>query len=460
MKTLVRISAVAVIALFGLAACKQGVFDPQAIGDAETLQEFISSINTSVGSADAAATPMTATVATGTVTNTTSEVVQIDFTNGVVDVSDGTVAGLTVYKLNAGTAGEPYERNDSVTYTADVIPDGAGNSSLYLSMDLSGTDISTPIEIVLDAATLRGNSGARKLNMDGDNVAGESPDDTIFDTVAVTGALVTANGIPRDPEGLSGYGTPGAINDGDTTIEIDFSASANTVLTNLTAESLAAGISVVRIESGSDSAVSTTPSYDSGTGILTLTLDSAAASGQVYQIIYDEYNITTDSAVGGITQRANTDQTADPVRSNAIVVGGGGFAFSLDTGGPPPQTDDLGVDPVRVEVVFTGGVGDVNTDTLTQENVRFFIANADGDLVAVKWSSFVRTDGTDGANVFTFTFPASFDPPASAAWQLYLSPAITEDYATTDTTDDIHLVDTTGAGAARRGYSFASGTLP
>ena len=333
MKTMTRLLVLAVVAVFVFTACQPGAFAPFIGGSQEAEDTLISETNTAVAGADPTGAPFQHNATTATPYDATDEQrIVLEFDDGVVDVNDdGSIPGLTVSAL-ADTADSDglYDPTGTISYSATVVPDGNGNSTVTLTMDLSGSTVSTVLEVQMDPTALTAYSGAKLLNQDNDEVPGESPDDAVYLYPTVPNAPVTAAGAQRDPRAPITLGFPGAPTAGST----DFPTVSPTggAPGDFSQSSLSAGISVWEL--GSDlawSEVSVSYAYDTGTGNLTISLPENAENGDIYQVRHNQYNIASSETISGFVQRVSTDQSADVQKSNLLVVGPTGSITSLPT---------------------------------------------------------------------------------------------------------------------------------
>lgn len=131
----------------------------------------------------------------GTVDNEEDQEIRIDFSNGVAD-SAAVSGNITLYPLDdAGEAFQAWERGTALSYTANVIDDLDGSSTVVLSFD--GTGLSTgALELVVSSA-LTANGGARQLNTDNDDIPGEDEDDDVrYITVNNAAGVADFNAAP------------------------------------------------------------------------------------------------------------------------------------------------------------------------------------------------------------------------------------------------------------------------
>jgi hypothetical protein len=445
MKTLFRVLAVGAVAIFAFTACQPGPFAPFIGGSEEAEDELISNTNPNLASADPVGAPFQQSAFTGPSGVTSNEVITIDFDNGVVDVEDGSIPGLSIATLSDSADSEGlYSVTGTLSYSATVVPDGNGNSTAYITLDLSGTTVSDLLQIELNAENMTADGGAKNLNQDGDQLPGENPDDFEYLYPTVAGAPVaTPAAATRDPRaGITlSISTPPA--DGSNTFELNHALAPDD---DSTRDSLSAGLSVWQLDTAdlTWSELSVTYAYDTGTGVLTVTLPANAAIGDVYQVRYDRYNVATNTPYLGFVQRMSYDQFAPPEKSDLQLVG---TAASLDIVTNPGGT---GV-PVQFAVNFGGAPGDVITSTVTNDSVRIFwdddvdgvAAGLAGD-VKVNWDFFAVTSGADGDNTLTFYMPADFEPDPGDGWRVQVYPAVIVDAGTPDdASDDVPVINDT-----------------
>lgn len=444
MKTMTRLLVLAVVAVFVFTACQPGAFTPFIGGSQEAEDTLITETNTDVAGAEPTNAPFQYNgPPTATPYDATDEQrIVLEFDDGVVDVNDdGSIPGLTVSALaDTANADGLYDPTGTIGYSATVVPNGNGNSTVTLTMDLSGSTVSTVLEVKMDPTTLTAYSGAKLLNQDGDEVPGESPDDAAYLYPAVPNAPVAAAGAQRNPRAGINLGFPA---NAPAAGSADFpTVSPGGTPGDFTKSSLSAGISVWEL--GSDlawSEVNVSYAYDAG-GNLTISLPENAENGDIYQVRHNQYNIASSETIAGFVQRESTDQSADVQKSNLLVVG--------TTGSITAATDDNGADPpVSINVVFSG-TGDIVTSTLSNDSVRIIYDedNNGQDERVIAWDYFVVTDADDGDNEIAFVLPSDFDPDDGVdpdGWEVQVYPAVLDDNATPDDADDDFPIIDTGA---------------
>ena len=453
MKTMTRLLVLAVVAVFVFTACQPGAFAPFIGGSQEAEDTLISETNTAVAGADPTGAPFQHNATTATPYDATDEQrIVLEFDEGVVDVNDdGSIPGLTVSALaDTADADGLYDPTGTIGYSATVVPNGNGNSTVTLTMDLSGSTVSTVLEVQMDPTALTAYSGAKLLNQDGDEVPGESPDDAVYLYPAVPNAPVTAAGAGRNPRLGITLGFPGAPTAGSA----DFPPVIPTggAAADFSQSSLSAGISVWEL--GSDlawSEVNVSYAYDTGTGDLTISLPENAENGDIYQVRHNQYNIASSETISGFVQRESTDQSADVQKSDLYVVGTtGSIGFTTDDNGDDP--------PVSINVDFIG-FGDIVTSTLSNDSVRIIYDedNNNQDERVIAWDYFVVKNAFDGANQIAFVLPSDFDPDGGDGWEVQVYPAVLDDNATpNDADDDFPIIDT---GAQEFGADSETGTF-
>jgi hypothetical protein len=368
------------------------------------------------------------------------------------------VSALTVNKL-AATA----NTDGSYKVTAAVIlgtPDVTyiqGTTMFIYTPDLSSdTALSDYLEVYIDATKFTAAGGNKVLDLDGDGVLAETGDDDLYDTVAVSGAPVTAAGYLPNPQSTLSAGYSGGVANLSTAVTVDITTvgGADAVIENSLLQS-AFALQKFNATTGAWDAVSVTGTYAAGT--YTMTLGTAMATGQVYRIVESTpSNVVETSAVRGIKHRLSTNNklTSDVLISGQI------------TGDPATQSGasysaeaafSSGLNGYVV-ISFSGlGAEGLDTSTLTSSTIKIY----DTDSTALSYvpvSSFkLTTDNGDSAKVVAL-FDASYKQ-RNHAYKVLIG-GVKALGATTATTDDTVIGDYTNTTQVPYGYVVVSGSGP
>jgi len=312
MKHSVWITALVAITL--LASCAGGDFFARgATVGADAAAQTAAQSSLSSGLADAyndskanpyLATPtsLTPTLATATLPALAGQRLAVTFTNGVVDT--GSIAtGILVYQLLATANAAPdnsFARGTAlVPSVTSVLPDGSGGCTVYLTLDLSGTLVSSRLEVQFVASALTASGGTSKLNKNGNHALGEATADDYYLYPTVTGAPVTAAGAQRNPLATVSFtqGTGPAL--AATTATFAVSDVAGTFNIDPTALNTALVWSKLNATGGWDP-LAPTGAYSATTGVLTYTFSAAFANGDIFRVVYDTNNIKESQLVNGL----------------------------------------------------------------------------------------------------------------------------------------------------------------
>lgn len=463
MKTLTKLTIIGVAAALVLTGCLQaGNFNPflggtaDAAGTADTEATVIDTVNTPQAAEDPDASPFNVTTVAGTLDDDAGQTIEITFVNGRVDATDGTIPGVSVYRLleNAGAVVDTaYLRDATIPYTATVLPNGTG-SIARLTVDLSSLTV-TPIEIAIEGATTTGDNGASLMNGDLDDVPGEADEDSEFFYLAVTGPATSAVGAARNPRAGIDLVTasPVAVATGANQFFTVTGSAASTIdvtgsdVTTVGREGLftEASFDGVSVWSFNPSTLTWTEEaitrdITTNPGFLQLNLTDPVESRDIFQVRYDRYNIVTAEPIVGFIIRDTTLQNNSSRFARTDLLPVTGVTYATATANDGGLTD-----PIYIDVTFTG-VGAIVESTLTQESVRLLYDedNNGQDQTIIPWDYFVLQDGSGGANVFRFYFSPSFQPDGNDDWDLYLYPTIRDDNGTPDdASDDLALLDVT-----------------
>ncbi|MBN2617829.1 MAG: hypothetical protein JXR64_05890, partial [Spirochaetales bacterium] len=137
----------------------------------------------------------------GTLTNNKDQEIVVTFNNGYVDNSAANLAKIKVYTLANSTVSTVYTRT-ALTVKSTRVETTAGNSIVYLVLDLDVAAIADLLDVEIDPS-ITADGGAKTLNQDDDEVAGESDDDiyykgfTLNDTNASMNLTYLTTGVQR-----------------------------------------------------------------------------------------------------------------------------------------------------------------------------------------------------------------------------------------------------------------------
>lgn len=237
-----------------------------------------------------------------TVANATNQIITINFQDAV-DTSS-IESAVTIRTLSdASDAKTPYTQGSTISYTLGAV----NGNSVDLVADFSSvtTDL---LEVFIDSTKLTARNGSAKLNLDGDQVTGETGDDDVYLYPSVTGTGVTAltTGTKRSPR--LGFPITITFNTPSTTTDNTLTATyAYAVLGDTTdyLSLLSGNISVEKFNTSSNAwetvASTTTPTYSTTTGVYTFTF-AAAAAGTVYRYKIDASKFVTTNQLAGYVQ--------------------------------------------------------------------------------------------------------------------------------------------------------------
>lgn len=399
-------------------------------------------------SAKVAAAAITTAVAinlpTTTFSNTTNQKITIRFANTQITNSDLTSldSAVSIYPLtSAATADFTYTRGTALTKgTPVVIYDSAfGRTDVTYTVDL--TSASARLEVVIpgDAFTV---SGVKVLDLDGDNLLGESGDDDYVGYVAVTGGtavpvLGTAvwERLPRyNAVTLPGVG---AFTAGATVINSTI-ASQNGTAGFGTATTIAAVVSLQKFNSSTLvwDTVTTTPAY-SAAGVFSLTLPAATKLGEVYRFSYGNMStIKETTAVAGYVHKLSYSNSASSVSSTYL--GGDpttqNNAYSFAAASSWDSSDLNGY----VLVTFSG-LGTQGLDSSTATSANFKLKTSSG-YVPVDHFVVDNSQAASGT-VYVYMYFAAGQKNGGRSFDVFVGPGATDLGATTAASDNVSLGD-------------------
>ncbi|MFP4384030.1 MAG: hypothetical protein ACLFSE_08265 [Spirochaetia bacterium] len=390
MKKLIFLMITSALLLVALTGCKPkfSLFG----GTTNLSDEEITEINTDAETVDtnntaSAIDDMGVTLDSDSLAPFADQQFKVTFANGVVD-ADTISAGIVVYELTDTAAADgAYTRGEQLTISDPVVvPDGSGGSSVAGTLDLSGTTVSTQLEVHIIAGTLTANGGMVTLNEDGDSFQGETDEDQddFYGYITVAGAPVAAAGDPRDPRAALTVVNMSPLIDGGTTIVFDV---LNTALgtDRMTVDSLSPGFSFFsQASDGTWTALTPTDTaYNDATGELTFTFDSEFEQGEIYWLNFDLYNIAESESVNGFIHRLSTKNDEDER-----------YYDSFET---PEAHDSILVDQADEYAGVTGTVDLTGGHDWTGTNETFDISYNGGTVYTVT----LDTNAGDLADVVT-----------------------------------------------------------
>lgn len=239
-------------------------------------------------------------------------------------IDESTIASaISFYVLKAApeTTAEiedgAYARKRILTPNATEVVYLTGNTTITYTFNLaSATDISDPIEAVIDASILTADEGAWKLNTDGDNFPGESPDDDLYGYLPITNEHVTATGAQRNPRDRITMGaTLPAVDQTAITANVQFdSTGAVAPYPKVTSALLNSHVNLLTYNSATDAwdALTTTGTYDDTTGVYSIT--QTILDGVVYKItLSDPYELQETATTRGFMHRYSYNQNLGDV---------------------------------------------------------------------------------------------------------------------------------------------------
>jgi hypothetical protein len=350
----------------------------------------------------------------------------LNFEAGLVDTAS-LASGLIAYSLkNAADSNTAYPRGTPIPYTAQVTARPTG-SKLVLTLDLSGADVSSLIEVKIDGTALTADGGGRKFNGDADAVGGEASEDDKIIYSTVTGAPVTiTTGAARKPGWLMNNLPLFDPTAGTTVYTTNYVNSAGGT-TNLTASSLTGSLVYEKFSASGWTPVALTTTYSAtGGGTLTFTLSEAPRYLDLYRARYDYYLICESDKVADYLHRRWYDQYSPSARYGHSMFDPVGGSFASLTSVTP-----LGTPTNRcVDIRFDGIGSGIKASTITQSSIRLY------DVTNARFVDWVSTEKTY-SYVVRVMLPGSFLGPVGDHFVIMVSPQLIDEGATTAATDDI-----------------------
>ncbi len=405
------ILAVVTVAL-ALTGCTFPLFVGTAIPPAD-----VTASQAGVNAAASVASSLLRTGNTAALNPATLQKLTISFSR-VVDAAS--LTAIKIYTLKGTAAADgARDRNADIAGTPVVTATGTGCDVLY-TLDLSGTTVSTLLEIAIAGDGLTAAGGTLKLNTDLDAVPGEALEDDIIRYVTVAGAPVTAAGAARNPQGtvtitpvtVLGVGT------GSFVLQLphgDFTEPAITALFGL--QKFNPGT-----KAWDDVAISG-PTFNSVTFQWTGTF-AATVDGQIYRTVArSPHSLQETVSHNGYQHRASNDQdvtfevTSGPTPIGALATQTAATVLSATA--TFDGTDHNGY----VTVVFNGlAAGGITATSVTAAGIQIFDTTA-GKYVPWATASVSTTTTTNdtvrlnldpaytqqGDNFRVYTFPELLD---------------------------------------------------
>ena len=334
------ISVLIITLIFILASCSLGSFSPEIGSESNVATQYetdVNEYNESSGST------VSISVTSGALTLAADQEVKITVTNGIVDTNvDGTaIPGLTLYNLNATEADDgAYGRGNALAYTLSMytIDD---NTYVTLGLDMDTGTYSALFELYIDATTFTVNDGQKMLDLDGNDIPGQTSDDYLS-YITVTGGAAITTGASRSPRStLTSFDGMGPFTAGTTTI-LDAAVYDTNGEEHLTAAGIAASVVLEKWSAGVWTAVALgSPVYNNAATPqqFEATIPSLVV-GDIYRFTYDPYLLTESVAVRGYVHRGSYDPYATVTQAIAVVDGTGevrnwtGASMTNYTNGP------------------------------------------------------------------------------------------------------------------------------
>lgn len=390
----------------------------------------------------------------------TAKTIQLVFGNGKIDAAS--LSGVRFYPLlntNIGTDLSPDRGTQLNMATPTIVYNPSANTStVNYTYAFQATD-SSRVELWIDASVVTANSGAIKLDTDGDNVQGEAADDDIIAYISITGGVAaSANSRAARPNFatagnlaalLTALPTPAA---GDTVIPnvITYAGVAvdatnyNSMLTNILV------LEAFNASTKTWNAISYTGNYDTVSGAWTITLGTAILNGTVYR--YRLQNLTTGTATlpdhGYVRKISFDNKTSAKVGANMNIAQTTAtfdltdVAFTSGTIITTFTSSRNGFVTITLNAATIGDEG-INASSLTTESLKIYDT---ASAVYVPWvSGEVRSTVLNDATQKNDQIVLYFDPAylkANHAFQLHVGPGLQylgDSFALT--TDDRFLGD-------------------
>jgi hypothetical protein len=439
-----------------MAGCPQLLpFNPLLAADQTAETALFTQTSTNDAAADATGNPFVFVSTSGTLTADDGEIFQLVFYQGVVD-SSSIASGIAIYPLVAAAdANTVWGHGTPLTFTAEVVPEliDAGtmmDSRVVITINLNITGISSRLEISIDPTLLTANGGAKLLNMDGDGVAGEAGEDDVVTYIAVGTGTVTPFTVPvvvtpgLDRDTPNNGNSPNFAYSGGyaaTSTSLTFNASDSRGGTNVTAASLMDAVSIEKLGADGTWSTVTPASKTLASGVITATLSTALARGEIYRVKSDLYEIKESAAVAGYIHRMGYDQNNSAARYVYS-----GWAANSNCGpvdvafdSAVTITDGGAANSRWFQIDFTCTA--IKMSTITTSTVRLY------DITAARWVNWA-TDVKMTSSAVRFVMPSSFAGTTGNTYTIYISPLVTDDGAdTTVTTDDVPFGSLTRADA-------------
>lgn len=434
------------------AACTN-TFTPTAVDATLSSAEAASIVTSAVTK-----TPVTVSIGGAAITAgaTTKQVLSITFSNVAVNAASdlATLTGaLKVYPVtNAANNTTAYTRGTALTLPTPEVTVTSDTTLVYrIDMSAYSTTAGAPVwEIYLPGDKLT-SSGVKVLDLDGDKNLGEASDDDYIDYKAISNTGTTlATGAARSPqEKLTSNGIIYQVTATTSTIDLFnqlytyTGGLGTTVIPTFSAASVVQGAVAMQVFDTSSfvwTNVSTTNSWDSATGILTLT-HAALTNGRQYRyVITKPYEIAESVAVCEYKHRGDYGALAY-ANGPAQSIGTSTDAKQSGAGlGAPSVSYNANGTGVEISVAITGlGTQGILESSLITSNIKLYDTSL-GCFVPIGSIALV---GPNGSNVtIKITLPASYKRAGHTGY-LYFSPSVKDSYNLASTDDDRGLGDWT-----------------
>jgi hypothetical protein len=444
-------------------------FTPTALGSTVTSAETAAKI-----ASNAVASPVSITTTVAALTyGSKNQKITLTITNAAISSdADKTalISAVKVYALGATAASDgAYNRAAELSLGTPVVTVNGTTTTVAYYLDLSSnTSVSNQLEVFIDGSTFT-LGGIKVLDLDTDTVLGEvGDDDYVSYNVTVTGAPVTAAGAQRSPRTkLTFLGTFGGVSTGSTAVTLAPVSTVDATFAKLDSTALSAAFTLKKFNTTTLAwdAVSTTNAYSTTTGVFTMTLPAAMASGEIYRVYATNgSSLKETSSVRGYQHRFDyNNKTTTANLYNAAYT-----SISQYTAVPSTQSAatysaaavfDGGNKNGYILITFSGlGAAGIKTSTLTSDNIKILDSSTGG---YIPWDS-TKTPEIVGANGPAAVVKICLAPSYAKAghgYDVVIGPGATDDGASsTVTTDDLKLGDWTNVASIPYLFASASST--
>lgn len=412
MKLIHTLTALAVAAAVTIAGCSNTFSGTDT--DASILREFNSGNRTSTF---ATLQPTMNSWAPGSPTQDSKQTLYLEVDSDASIDIDSILEAITFRNTSDAASDDAVlVQGTVVPYTIKGSSDDGTYTIVYLELNLTGT--SDFIEAFIDATKLTGKNGALLMDSDGDYIQGEKNDDDLYFYIITTSSPTAPVGVARNPDvgmdlntvGFSMVGTPSptTLTTYDT-FELVYNRSTAGSKTDIfdykTLFDATIVIETYNMTTNTWTSIESTSTYDTTTGLYTVTFTALLDGETVRARITDVQNLKTNGTWYGFVQRYTMDQNekTDVINSARAIdstASGGQIPLAAQdvvfssTNAVYDANNRNGYIVIDLNTATGSTIGDLglNESTFTTDNVKLYVTSGPSEGVPISYTPSFRFD--------------------------------------------------------------------